>query len=60
MSSGEHARTMTLDQALNRLRELEQIMRIARPVLSTVSLRRGDPMQQQAAKALVQLDALRL
>ena len=49
---------MTLEQALGRLRELEQIARMAQPILATLALRKGDRLQAQAAKVLVQVEAL--
>lgn len=51
---------MTLAEALRRLQELEQIARMAQPVLATLALRRGDRLQPQAAKVLVQIEALGL
>ena len=49
---------MTLSEALRRLRELEEVARMAQPVLATLALRKGDKLQPQAAKVLVQLEAL--
>lgn len=58
MSTPPAREKLTLDQALRRLRELEEVFRIARPVIASVALRKGDELQGKAERALVQLDAL--